>query len=162
MTEAIIDSFPSGSMLVHGGLVADDADDAGGASGGLSRGSAVSAAGMWMGVSSLPAGHVSLLHHHDDQTTLVCVIRGSMSFFVTPPDGGPEEVFSAGPGQIAVIPGGLSHREENPGHEPCVCVVVRDSEVPTVVNLETSRPPVDAPADQSGEQAGGPADGDAS
>ena len=100
---------------------------------------------MWMGVSSLPAGHVSLLHHHDDQTTLVCVIRGSMSFFVTPPDGGPEESFSAGPGEIAVIPGGLSHREENPSDEPCISVVVRNSEVPTVVNLEPTPEVTDDP-----------------
>ncbi len=135
MTQARVERFPSGSMVVHGGLVADDAEDAGGASGGLSRGSAVSAGGMWMGVSSLPPGHSSVLHHHDDQTTLVCVVRGSMWFFVTPPDGGPEEAFSAGPGQIAVIPGGLAHREENPGDEPCLCVVVRNAEVPVVRNL---------------------------
>jgi uncharacterized RmlC-like cupin family protein len=136
MTQARIDHYPSGSMVVHGGLVADDAEDAGGASGGLSRGSAVAAGGVWMGVSELPAGHASVLHHHEDQTTLVCIVRGSMWFYVTPPGGGQEEAFSAGPGQIAVIPGGLTHREENPSDEVCVCVVVRNAEQPTVVNVE--------------------------
>lgn len=139
MTEAVIQHYPSGSMVVQGGLVADDHQDAGGASGGLSRGSAVSAAGLWMGVSELPGRKVSLLHHHEDQTTLVCVISGAMSFFVTPPDGGPEESFTVHPGEIAVIPGGLTHREENPNDAPCVSVVVRNSEKPTVVNVEAER-----------------------
>ena len=139
MTQAQIDTYPSGSMVVHGGLVADDHEDAGGASGGLSRGSAVSAGGLWMGVSELGVDQPSLLHHHEDQTTLVCVISGEMTFFVTPPDGGPEEQFSARPGEIAVIPGGLTHREENPLDVPCLAVVVRNAEVPTVVNVEASR-----------------------
>ena len=138
MTQAQIDEYPSGSMVVHGGLIADDHDDAGGASGGLSRGSAVSAGGLWMGVSELGVDTPSLLHHHEDQTTLVCVISGAMTFFVTPPDGGPEEEFTARPGEIAVIPGGLTHREENPLDVPCVSVVVRNSERPTVVNLEVA------------------------
>ncbi len=136
MTSEVVEVFASGSMLVHGGLVADNDDRAGGASGALSRGNAVSAGGLWMGVSSLEAGHVSLPHHHEDQTTLVCVIAGSMSFFVRPPDGGAEESFTAGPGQIAVIPGGLTHREENRSSVPCLCVVVRNAERPVVVNVE--------------------------
>lgn len=136
MTQAAITEFGSGSLLVSNGLVADDHDDAGGASGGLSRGTAVSAGGVWMGVSELSADAPSIHHHHEDQTTLVCIISGEMTFLVQPPDGGPEEVFTARPGEIAVIPGGLIHREENPGDVPCVCVVVRNSETPTVVNLE--------------------------
>ena len=96
------------------------------------------AGGVWMGVSELPPGHASVLHHHEDQTTLVCIVRGSMWFYVTPPGGGAEEAFSAGPGQIAVIPGGLTHREENPGDEACVCVVVRNAEQPTVVNVQAA------------------------
>jgi uncharacterized RmlC-like cupin family protein len=136
MDEPEITRFAGGSLLVKGGLIADDAEDAGGASGGLSRGTAVSSSGMWMGVSELPAGHDSVHHHHDDQTTMVCIVRGAMWFHVTPPDGGPEESFLAGPGEIAVVPGGVVHREENPFDEVCLCVVVRNSEVPTVVNLE--------------------------
>ena len=127
--------FPSGCRVIHNGIVADNVASSGGASGGLSRGTAVSAAGMWMGISVLPAGHSSTLHHHEQQTTLVCVIEGSMWFYITPPDGGPEESFRVGPGEIAVVPGGLKHREENPDIVGCLCVVVRDSEHPTVVNL---------------------------
>ena len=160
MTEAEIDRYPSGSLVVHGGLIADDHEDAGGASGGLSRGSAVSAAGLWMGVSELPGKQVSLLHHHNDQTTLVCVISGAMSFFVTPPDGGPEEAFTVGPGEIAVIPGGLTHREENPNDERCISVVVRNSEKPTVVNIGPAEAHV--PAEATGSTATGAPDAGAS
>lgn len=128
-------TFPSGCRVVaSGGLDADNAADAGGASGGLSRGTAVSAGGMWLGVSILPPGHWSASHHHNDQTTIVCVISGRMDFHVEGPDG--EESFTAGPGQIAVVPGGLTHRENNPGLVDCVSVVTRNSEMPTVVNVD--------------------------
>lgn len=127
-------SYPSGCRIVGvGALDADNADDAGGASGAMSRGTAASAGGMWMGTSVLPAGMVSANHHHDDQTTIVCVISGVMRMVVQGPEG--EERFEAGPGQIAVIPGGLVHREENTGTEECLCVVVRNAEAPTVVNV---------------------------
>jgi uncharacterized RmlC-like cupin family protein len=127
-------AYPSGSRVVGAGaLVADNAADAGGASGALSRGTAASAAGMWMGTSVLPPGHASVAHHHDDQTTIVCIVSGSMRFLVVGPDG--EEDFTAAAGEIAVIPGGVVHREENPGTEPCICVVARNSEEPTVVNV---------------------------
>ncbi|GAA1394246.1 hypothetical protein GCM10009613_42060 [Pseudonocardia kongjuensis] len=128
-------AFPSGCRVVGtGALVADNAADAGGASGALARGTAAAAAGMWMGTSVLPAGRGGGLHHHEDQTTIVCIVSGSMRFVVEGP-GGTEDFF-AGPGEIAVIPGGLVHREENPGTEDCVCVVVRNSETPTVVNVD--------------------------
>jgi uncharacterized RmlC-like cupin family protein len=129
-----VTEFASGSRVVGAGAMdADNAADAGGGSGALSRGTAASAAGMWMGTSVLPVGGKSASHHHEDQTTLVCIISGSMRFMVEGPDG--VEDFVVGPGQIAVIPGGLTHREENPGEEACVCVVVRNSETPTVVNV---------------------------
>lgn len=126
--------FPSGCRVVGvGALAADNAQDAGGGSGAMSRGTAASAGGMWMGTSVLPAGKVSSDHHHDDQTTIVCVISGVMHIVVAGPAG--QEEFSAGPGEIAVIPAGLVHREENTGAEECVCVVVRNAEAPTVVNV---------------------------
>jgi len=125
--------FPSGCFLLTTSVVADNADSAGGGSGGLARGSAVSGGGMWMGVSELAAGHDSVPHHHDDQTTIVHVLSGSMTFTVGV-DG--TEVFTAGPGDFAVIPGGVVHRESNPSSELCRCIVVRNSETPTVRNLE--------------------------
>lgn len=131
-------TYPSGCRVVGlGALAADNAADAGGASGGLHRGTSVSAAGVWMGTSVLPAGHDSVRHHHDGQTTIVCIISGSMRFIVEGPHG--DEDFVAGAGEIAVIPGGLIHREQNPGADDCVCVVVRDSEQPTVVNVGSTR-----------------------
>lgn len=127
-------TLPSGCRVVgDGALTADNAASAGGGSGAMIRGSAASAAGMWMGTSVLPAGMVSQNHHHEDQTTIVCVISGEMQVFVEGPEG-PEE-FTTGPGQIAVIPGGLIHREENNGDVDCFCVVVRNADSPTVVNV---------------------------
>ena len=135
MSDAATDvvDFASGCRVVSGGLLAGNDSLSGGASGGLARGSATAAAGMWMGVSELPAGYESNFHHHEDQTTMVCVISGSMEFIVDGPDG--EERFLVGPGQIAVVPGGLTHREENHGDVGCLSVVVRNSEQPVVVNL---------------------------
>ncbi|TGD85453.1 cupin domain-containing protein [Mycolicibacterium sp. CH28] len=127
-------AFPSGSRVVSAAAMeADNAADAGGASGALSRGTAAAAGGMWMGVSALPPGHHSVAHHHQGQTTIVCIISGAMRFLVEGPDG--EEDFTAGPGQIVVVPGGLVHREENPGDVPCLCVVARNAEEPAVVNV---------------------------
>jgi uncharacterized RmlC-like cupin family protein len=135
MTEPVEQRFASGCTLISGGVIVDNEEDAGGASGGLSRGTALSSGGMWMGLSELPSGHASMPHHHEDQTTIVCIIRGSMDFTVRLPDGS-EETFTANKGDIAAIPGGLVHREFNPSSEPCVCVVVRNAESPVVVNLE--------------------------
>ncbi len=127
-------TYASGCRVVgSGAMTADSAADAGGASGALARGTAASAAGMWMGTSVLPAGHDSVFHHHEGQTTIVCIISGTMRFLVEGPDG--LEDFAADAGEIAVIPGGLVHREQNPGDIDCVCVVVRDSEAPVVVNV---------------------------
>jgi uncharacterized RmlC-like cupin family protein len=131
---AEIVTYASGSQVVAAGaLEADNAADAGGASGALSRGTAASGGGMWMGTSVLPPGHASLTHHHEGQTTIVCIVSGRMRFLVQGPEG--EEDFTASAGQIAVIPGGLVHHEENPGADDCVCIVARNSATPVVVNV---------------------------
>lgn len=126
-------TYPSGSQLVDSGMIADNSAAAGGGSGSLSRGSAASAGGMWMGVSKLPPGHSSVPHHHTDQTSIVCIVGGAMRFRVHGPNG-PEE-FTASAGQIAVIPGGLVHEEFNDLDVECVCVVTRNSEQPVVRNV---------------------------
>ena len=54
MSETSEVRYPSGCAVVTGGLLADNDAPSGGASGGLSRGSAIASAGMWMGVSELP------------------------------------------------------------------------------------------------------------
>lgn len=128
--------FPSGSALLTGGVDADNADAAGGGSGGLARGSALSFAGVWAGVSELPGGHSSTPHHHGDQATVVYVVHGHMTFHVHTEDG-EDEVFTAGPGDFAAIPAGAVHAESNPSpDEPCLTVVVRTGEQPIVVNLD--------------------------
>jgi uncharacterized RmlC-like cupin family protein len=133
-SSAEVIEYPSGCRVVtSGAMVADNAADAGGASGALSRGTAASAPGMWVGTSVLAAGQESARHHHDGQTTIVCVVSGTMRVFVEGPEG--EEQLVAGPGQMAVINGGLVHREVNDFPDDCVCVVVRNAELPTVVNV---------------------------
>jgi uncharacterized RmlC-like cupin family protein len=127
-------TFPSGAMIAGtGAMTADDAADAGGASGALARGTAASAGGVWMGTSVLAAGQQSHRHHHGDQTTILCVITGTMWLVVEGPEGDEELVVETG--QIAVVPGGLVHREDNRGDTDCLCVVVRNSEKPAVVNV---------------------------
>jgi uncharacterized RmlC-like cupin family protein len=128
-----ITRFPSGAFLVTSDVEADDAEDAGGASGGLHRGSAFSTDGLWAGVSELAAGHESAEHHHGDQTTIVYIVRGSMTFVVY---GEHAHEFSAGPGTFAVIPAGVIHSERNPSDSGCLTVVVRTGEKPIVVNID--------------------------
>jgi uncharacterized RmlC-like cupin family protein len=127
--------YPSGCRVASGGLVADNAKSAGGGSGGMRRGSAVSDKGIWMGTSVLPPGHASVRHHHDGQATIVYILSGSMAFLVDGPNG--DEVFEAGEGEFAVIPGGIVHREENRGTSDCVCIVARNATIPQVVNLDS-------------------------
>jgi uncharacterized RmlC-like cupin family protein len=126
--------FDSGAILVTGGVEADDASDAGGGSGGLHRGSAIGAAGVWAGVSELPGGPQSTPHHHGDQTTIVYLITGAMEFTIMGDEG---HAFTAHAGDFAVVPAGLTHAERNPSpDQPCLSVVVRtNGEMPTVVNL---------------------------
>ena len=115
------------------GVEADDHTDAGGASGGLHRGAAIGAAGVWAGLSELPAGHQSTPHHHGEQATIVYLISGAMEFTLYGDDG---HVFTAHQGDFAVIPAGAVHSERNPSPDSCLCVVVRtEGEVPTVTNL---------------------------
>ncbi|OAA18968.1 cupin domain-containing protein [Frankia sp. EI5c] len=135
MSDPVVTEFPSGCRVVSGGLDADNSAAAAGGSGGLARGSALAEGGMWLGISELPAGHASTLHHHDGQATIVYLIRGEMTFLVDRADGRTDE-FTARAGEIAAIPGGLNHREENRGGEPCLCVVVRNADQPRVVNIE--------------------------
>jgi len=131
--EPDITRFPSGSLLVTGGVEADDADDAGGSSGGLHRGAAVGAEGVWAGVSELAAGHTSTPHHHGPQATIVYLVTGSMEFEVF---GDHPHTFTAHAGDFAVIPAGVVHAERNPSDEGCLCVVVRtNGEAPTVTNV---------------------------
>ncbi|MCU1497184.1 MAG: hypothetical protein JWM47_1137 [Acidimicrobiales bacterium] len=133
-TESDITRYPSGAILVTGGVKADDAAEAGGGSGGLHRGSAIGAAGVWAGVSELPAGHLSTPHHHGNQATIVYIVTGQMEFVLYGDDA---HRFTAHPGDFAVIPAGTVHSEANPGTDGCLCVVVRtEGEEPTVVNLE--------------------------
>lgn len=129
-----ITRFPSGSLLVTGGVEADDDADAGGASGGLHRGAAFGAVGIWAGVSELAPGHTSTPHHHGDQATIVYLVTGSMDFEVL---GDEPHRFTAHAGDFAVIPAGVVHAEHNPSDEGCLTVVVRtNGETPTVTNLE--------------------------
>jgi uncharacterized RmlC-like cupin family protein len=131
--DPIVERFPSGALRVTGGVSADDAADAGGRSGGLHRGTAVGAEGVWAGVSELPAGHRSTAHHHGPQATIVFLITGSMEFTIQSDE---PHGFTARAGDFAVIPAGVVHAEYNPGPDGCLCVVVRtNGETPTVVNL---------------------------
>jgi mannose-6-phosphate isomerase-like protein (cupin superfamily) len=132
--ESELETFPSGAVLRAGGVVADNAAEAGGGSGGLSRGGDLSYAGLWSGVSELPPGHASTPHHHGDQATIVYIVNGAMTFVVEGPDG--TEEFTAYAGDFAAIPAGAVHSERNPSvDENCFCIVTRTGAVPVVVNL---------------------------
>ena len=129
--------YPTGCIVVTGGIEAGNDTASGGASGGLARGSAVSAAGLWAGVSDLAPGHQSVRHHHGDQATIVYIVDGSMTFTVHGP--AEPDVFTARSGDFVVVPAQLEHEEHNPDPErACRCVVVRTGEQPKVFDVATA------------------------
>jgi uncharacterized RmlC-like cupin family protein len=129
-TESAPEELECGALVVRGARVAiDSKEDAGGASGALDRGSALSFAGLWAGVTSLAPDSKSSPHHHGPQATIIFVLSGQMSVVIT--DGGGQ--LEIGPGDFAAVPAGVVHWEENASDEPCRSVVVRTGETPVVV-----------------------------
>lgn len=120
----------SGFRIVRGEGMLESGS--GGRSGAMVRSTAVSAGGVWLGVSTLAPHHKSARHHHGDQTTIVFLVRGSCGFVV----GEDGAVYRAHAGDIAVIPPFVVHLEDNDSDDETLAVVVRTGEDPKVINLE--------------------------
>jgi uncharacterized RmlC-like cupin family protein len=117
----------------------DERDDSTAQTSGLQRFEAVSsrltgASELWMGLSVLPAGGRTGVHHHGDSETALYVLRGVGRWWVGDNLDQPRE---ARPGDFVFIPPNVVHWEENASEtEPVEMIVARSTQDAIVVNLE--------------------------
>lgn len=89
---------------------------------------------LWMGLSVLPAGARTGVHHHGDSETAVYVLSGVGRWWVGDDLG---EMREAHAGDFVFIPPGVVHWEENPSEtEPVRMIVSRSTQEAIVVNLD--------------------------
>ena len=117
----------------------DERDDSTAQTSGLQRFEAVSsrltgASELWMGLSVLPAGGRTGVHHHGDSETALYVLRGVGRWWVGDNLDQPRE---ARPGDFVFIPPNVVHWEENASEtEPVEMIVARSTQDAIVVNLD--------------------------
>lgn len=106
---------------------------------GLQRFEAVSSStagskALWAGMSVLPPGGRTGVHHHGESETVVYILSGRGRWWIGEDLSIPVE---GGPGDFVFIPPGVVHREENCSEtEPVEMVVSRSTQEAIVVNLE--------------------------
>ncbi len=114
-------------------------DDSTAQTAGLQRFEAVSskltgAKELWMGLSILPAGGRTGVHHHGDSETALYVLRGVGRWWIGDKLDRPCE---AHPGDFVFIPPNVVHWEENASEtEPVEMIVARSTQDAIVINLE--------------------------
>lgn len=89
---------------------------------------------LWMGLSVLPAGARTGVHHHGDSETALYVLSGVGRWWV---GDNLDEMREARAGDFVFIPPGVVHWEENPSEtEPVRMIVSRSTQAAIVVNLD--------------------------
>ncbi|MGZ8591240.1 MAG: cupin domain-containing protein [Actinomycetota bacterium] len=83
---------------------------------GMERQQAFATEGMWAGHVRTEPGMVSGWHHHGEFETAVYVLSGALRF---ESGSGGVDVADAGPGDFALVPKGVVHRESNPSDDAC-------------------------------------------
>ena len=106
---------------------------AGGPTAGVTRSEAFAGEHVWMGRIENEPHQASGWHVHPGHDTYATVLEGR--FFVEFGPGGTGRV-EIDPGDFALIPKGLVHREGNAGGTPTVGIAVRVGEGPITVNLD--------------------------
>ena len=97
---------------------------------GMSRRRAFEAPGLWAGIVDTEPGTVSGWHHHGQHESSLYLVAGRMRLEFGPGGG---SVVEAQPGDFVHVPGGVVHRESNPGVVVSRAVIARaGSGVPTV------------------------------
>lgn len=110
---------------------------------GLQRFEAVSARltkseSLCMGLSILPPGARTSVHHHGDSETALYVLSGVGRWWV---GDDLDQVREARPGDFVFIPPKVVHWEENASDtEPVEMIVARSTQDAIVVNLDRQRP----------------------
>jgi quercetin dioxygenase-like cupin family protein len=100
---------------------------------GVTRFEAFSDETVWVGRIENEPHQASDWHVHPGHDTYAHVVEGR--FFVEFGVGGAERIEIA-PGDFALIPKGVVHREGNAGAEPTVGIAVRVGQGPVTVNLD--------------------------
>jgi uncharacterized RmlC-like cupin family protein len=106
---------------------------------GLQRLEAVSAKltgsqSLWMGLSVLPAGARTGVHHHGESETAIYVRRGTGRWWTGERL---DQLHEAHAGDFVFIPPYVVHREENASEtEPVEMIIARSSQEAIVVNLD--------------------------
>lgn len=111
--------------------------EAGPSTPGMQRSTAFASEGLWFGEAHTRPGEISGWHHHGDYTTHGYVVSGRIRFDFGP--GGAESA-EAGPGDYFLVPPHTVHREQNPGDEEQVLVLVRVGTGPNVINVDGPDP----------------------
>jgi uncharacterized RmlC-like cupin family protein len=113
-------------------VVTSDELEAGPSTAGMRRSQAFATDNLWFGEVHTRPGEISGWHHHGEHTTHGYVVSGRVRF-----DFGPDgaEHAEAGPGEYFTVPPHSVHREQNPGTEEQVIVLVRSGTGPTVTNV---------------------------
>ncbi|HEX4207094.1 MAG TPA: cupin domain-containing protein [Ktedonobacteraceae bacterium] len=91
--------------------------------------------GLWAGVTIVEPRVASGKHHHGELETVIYVVsgRGKIRWWVDEAEF-EEEVQ---PGDFIFVPPFVPHQEINPSDMPAQWVIVRNSQEPVVVNLDT-------------------------
>lgn len=93
---------------------------------------------LWMGLSVLPAGARTGVHHHGDSETAVYVRSGTGRWWV---GDNLDQLHEAHAGDFVFIPPYLVHREENASQsEPVEMIIARSTQEAIVVNLDEPPP----------------------
>jgi uncharacterized RmlC-like cupin family protein len=106
---------------------------AGPATPGMDRQQAFLTDAVWAGFVRTEPETASGWHHHGEHETIVYVLTGSLRFEFGP--GGADETVAT-PGDFALVPRGLVHRESTPASQPCEVIVVRAGRGESSVNVE--------------------------
>jgi uncharacterized RmlC-like cupin family protein len=104
---------------------------------GVTRREAFTDGHVWVGTVENGPHQASGWPVHPGHDTYAHVIDGR--FFVESGPGGSDRIEIA-PGDFALIPRGLVHREGNAGAAPCHGVIVRVGDGPVTVNLDGPEP----------------------
>lgn len=98
---------------------------------GIRRRQAFAGEDRWVGYVQTQPGEWSGWHHHGDTDTYMYVLEGGLEFEF----GAARERISVGPGDFALMPAGVVHRERTAPGGPGEIVLVRLGRGPAVVNV---------------------------
>lgn len=102
---------------------------------GIRRRQAFAEEGRWVGHVETQPGEWSGWHHHGQTDTYMYVLSGGLEFEY----GHTREHIQVGPGEFALMPAGVVHRERTAPGAPGEIVLVRLGPGPAVFNVDEPR-----------------------